>query len=625
MKKIGRHTQFSLFFLAIILVAAPFILIPQKTYAQVQALTADPDPCAAPNGPAGITADAALLTSATANHVVSVPTSDLPSDALLISIRANACAINKATTAVKNKTVGPTIFGIPVPFLSWDAIAKIAMKVIINQLTNSTVNWINNGFNGSPAFITDPGNYFANIANGFAGDFLGVVAGGNLCAPFKPQIVLSLKNYMIGNYNPQCTLTGIGQNLQNFYTNFNEGGWTSWVSMTQNSANNPYGAYITARMQLDQGIAQQTGLAQLEANWNKGFLSTKSCSDGSVVTYNSNNQPVCADGTSDQIVTSTPGSIIEAQLVPILGQGVTDLGLARSFDDVVSALVGALTKKVFISTSGLFTSSGSGSGSYTGSDTGYVSGTGQNFGSSGTSAAASVTCSPDKNAALIGTPVTWTATAPQVDGLSFSYVWTGDEIPTGQTSDSIVQQYTSEGSMSAQVAVTSVQAASGGTPANRQTATIICSPSVLVSKYNPLAVTCSPSVTHAEINTPITWTATITGGSGQFTKIFWSGSQAVAPGTNNVFIFPSYNNIPNPTVAQFSWPWFASAATHGTTIQSFKNNGTGTMTESLQRIYVRDPSGKLGDVSADVTVEDADSELTPVDAKCGSVLIDEPQ
>jgi hypothetical protein len=617
MKKIDWRTQLAFFFLVIFLVTIPIISVPTTASANAIAnITDDPDPCLISASGADLGIKAADTAVETTNATVSVPVNNASEYFQLLNIQSSVCATRKATIAQRDKTIGITIFGIPTPGTSWDAILKALMKIVMNKLTDSTVKWINSGFNGNPLFITNPAGYFSNIANGFAGNFINQLAGSNLCSPFKASVVLALQQYSAtnataGTYNPQCTLTGIGHNLEDFYTNFSKGGgWDTWFSMTQNNSNNPYGSYLDAQDQLNLGIASNVNTKTLEANWAKGFLSTQQC----LGTTDSNGN--CIGPTQ----TITPGAVIETQLESVLGQGVSDLGLARSFDDVVSALVGALTKKVFTSADGLF-SANSGSGGYSSSGNGTYDTGPTNFGSSGGNPASSVSCSPDKTSALIGDTVTWTATAPQVDGISFSYDWSGDEVSAGNSNATLFQQYTTEGTKNAEVTVTSVQNAVGGTATSTQTSTVICSPSVDISEYSPLQVTCSASVTHIAINTNVIWTATISGGSGKFTEIHWDGSQQVVPGTNNVFMFPS--DLPDPTVPLYTWPWYATPATHGDTIQTFKNNGDGTMTDTLQRVYLHSNAGKLGDVSTDVTVEDIDPQLKPVDAQCGSVLIDE--
>ena len=89
----------------------------------------------------------------------------------------------------------------PVKETLLDGVAWFAAKLIVQKLTAETVNWINSGFQGNPAFVTDPGQFFLDVGmmsyresyqtNGFT---------NSLCSPFKIQVRLALvKNYSFRN------------------------------------------------------------------------------------------------------------------------------------------------------------------------------------------------------------------------------------------------------------------------------------------------------------------------------------------------------------------------------------------------------------------------------------------
>ena len=52
-----------------------------------------------------------------------------------------------------------------------DPIAWMVAKTMVQSMTNSTVAWINGGFNGSPAFIQDPEQFFMKLGDNIAGNF----------------------------------------------------------------------------------------------------------------------------------------------------------------------------------------------------------------------------------------------------------------------------------------------------------------------------------------------------------------------------------------------------------------------------------------------------------------------
>lgn len=155
--------------------------------------------------------------------------------------------------------------------------ARIAAQVAIERIVSSTVTWAQSGFQGNPAYVTDPKGYFGNIADGVAGEFILGSDLGFLCSPFQANIRISLTQQYYQPQPFQCTLTGITGNIDNFYNDFSSGGWDAWFSMTQTPTNNPYGAYLEAKIELDSRIASAVGLQREQLNWNQGFLSWADC------------------------------------------------------------------------------------------------------------------------------------------------------------------------------------------------------------------------------------------------------------------------------------------------------------------------------------------------------------
>ena len=57
--------------------------------------------------------------------------------------------------------------------LHWpDCMARTVAKVAIQQMTVSIVNWINSGFNGKPSFVQNYQQFFNNVADQAAGEFI---------------------------------------------------------------------------------------------------------------------------------------------------------------------------------------------------------------------------------------------------------------------------------------------------------------------------------------------------------------------------------------------------------------------------------------------------------------------
>ena len=289
-----------------------------------------------------------------------------------------------------------------------DPIAYGIAKMIIKQLTAQTVNWINSGFKGNPAFVTDPNSFFLDVGDKMAAQVLSNTSLSRLCTPFRAQVRLSIaKNYLTeSNRMGSCTLGQIENNFDNFTNNFSSGGWDAFFSVTQNSQNNPYGSYMNTKNQLNVDVAAVGQKYQKQLEQGNGFLSFEKCKPGSTRagrttaasgegtlvgtittecvrrspldsanpsaggqcleerTYqmdsNGNKIDITGKGSLDdgssgvaegdcsqadkEVV--TPGSVINNQLQKVVGSGVTQLELANSINQVVSALMTQMFQQV---------------------------------------------------------------------------------------------------------------------------------------------------------------------------------------------------------------------------------------------------------------------------------------
>lgn len=232
-----------------------------------------------------------------------------------------------------------------------DVAARAAVKVIIQRLTISTVNWINSGFRGNPTYVQDPGKFFLGIADTEASHFLSYTGLDALCSPFKAQVRLALvKNYLQDNRdNYTCSLSILKNNYENFTNDFRQGGWEAWFEMTENPQNNAIGSYIAAKNQLGANIGFKQSKYDVQLTQGRGFLSFEKCPAGEEL------DPSL--GTGDCKVekyTATPGSVIEEQLNTVLPTGLRQLELAKNFDEILGAAVTQLFSKAIGAGKGLF-------------------------------------------------------------------------------------------------------------------------------------------------------------------------------------------------------------------------------------------------------------------------------
>ncbi|MES2225506.1 MAG: hypothetical protein V4480_01720 [Patescibacteria group bacterium] len=241
---------------------------------------------------------------------------------------------------------------------SLDAIAWSVAKVAVQSITRSTVNWINSGFQGSPAFVSDLKANLQNLGDAVADDFFTHLntevqkqTGFNLTSPFQDQINQQLRAEYYrttGSWGLNYTLGQQSQDPKAFVQggDFSKGGFNAFFSATQNPANNPFGAYKLASNQLWAQIDQAAQQRKDEIGWGKGFLPWRG--DCPASTGNSKTDAISLKLTEKCPFNSikTPGSVIESQLEGALGSGIRQLELADSINEIVGALVGQLVNQV---------------------------------------------------------------------------------------------------------------------------------------------------------------------------------------------------------------------------------------------------------------------------------------
>ena len=252
-----------------------------------------------------------------------------------------------------------------------DSVAMFAARLAIQQVVNSTVNWAQSGFDGNPAYVVDPEQYFLDLGDGIAGQYIEGNSDLNfLCSPFQTQVRLALRHQYLNELQYQCTLTDVVQNLDAFYSDFSQGGWDAWFVMTQTAGGNPYGAYLEAQADLDSRIANAVGLKRQQLDWDNGFLSKKVC-DSPVTQANIDannalvdsgsllpqNNALAGKKTGDCIGTErtvTPGSIIKSQLDRVLPSGLESLITVNHVEQLIQAFATGLLNRYVFGSEGLF-------------------------------------------------------------------------------------------------------------------------------------------------------------------------------------------------------------------------------------------------------------------------------
>lgn len=175
-----------------------------------------------------------------------------------------------------------------------NGIAWLVAKTAVQSITRSIVNWINSGFHGSPAFVTDLKANLLNVGDIVAGAFVSQLAGialtdatgeyvpGDfLCSPFRLELAGMIQTQYLRSTSPNgyflnnvCSLNGIVNNLEQFSGgDFAQGGWGGWLAMTTDPRNNIYGSYFSAKAELSARIVNAQGESVKLLDWGRGFLS----------------------------------------------------------------------------------------------------------------------------------------------------------------------------------------------------------------------------------------------------------------------------------------------------------------------------------------------------------------
>lgn len=293
-------------------------------------------------------------------------------DLVIVSLDTSPTSINRTINSIRDDLKNYVL----------DHLATVLAKQILHQMTTSVINWINSGFQGSPAFITNPEGFFLDAADQVTGAFLS--QGGplaQLCSPFGVDIRIALALQQSSRISKRytCTLGRIINNFENLPGSisvngrsvdgfmggdFRQGGWPAFISMTTEPQNNIYGAYLQAQGDLQAQILGNKAKIDLDLNRGKGFLSWQNCKElGTIDPYDDaelaeaelltqGDAGVTTKANSDGTITyrscstDTPGSVISGVLEKQLNVPATELELADDINAVINALMSQLVTQM---------------------------------------------------------------------------------------------------------------------------------------------------------------------------------------------------------------------------------------------------------------------------------------
>jgi len=258
-----------------------------------------------------------------------------------------ATAASSAATSISANSLVVKEYGL-------DSIAYLAAQTAMHSIVQSTINWINGGFNGSPAFVTDLKTNLRQVADAQAQGFLTQVINENaIHSPFIDQLITGVgaSYYLYSSRDAikerlRYTLAETSPNPRAFQAgDFKQGGWNAWFSSFQNPANNPYGAQMLASQLLAGQIESQVTQRVTELGWGSGFQSWR----GDCISTASGPTDATSLSDADKCTAyevKTPGAMIIAASEKAGFVGIDQLVSADEMNEIVGALFGQLMNKM---------------------------------------------------------------------------------------------------------------------------------------------------------------------------------------------------------------------------------------------------------------------------------------
>ncbi len=198
---------------------------------------------------------------------------------------------------------------------------------LIRQILRDMTAWVEGGFEGFPAFLTNPREFFEGVARSSLDRFISDNLAF-LCEPFRFNIEISLTE-TLRRTRPEryaCTLDDVFANYEGFVQgNFMEGGWRGWIHTSRKRANNPAHVLVDTTLHLPGVISVNTDTSWDILTWGRGLFSTQD-EEGNVI---------------------TPGAIIEDQLNNHLDTGRERLVVAKEVNELLDALLTFFITELF--------------------------------------------------------------------------------------------------------------------------------------------------------------------------------------------------------------------------------------------------------------------------------------
>ena len=233
--------------------------------------------------------------------------------------------------------------------IAWDRLRNM----LLNMLVNDIVKWIQGG--GKPRFVTDWKGFLETAADKAAGNFISQNLGaGFLCGPFAVKLQIALAKPPTFDESATCTLSDITNNIDDFFSDFSNGGWKGWITVAE-PQNNIFGADLLALDERYDLIAKAQEASKNEAGSAAGFLGDKVCvamfnattkDSQTMESYNGYKESDIPEGYQcTKWSTRTPGRVVGDSLQQAVGKDMQMLISAEEFSEYAGAIIDAVINR----------------------------------------------------------------------------------------------------------------------------------------------------------------------------------------------------------------------------------------------------------------------------------------
>ncbi len=248
----------------------------------------------------------------------------------------------------------------------FNGIAINIAREFLHQNTTSIINWVNSGYagsryEGSPNFVQNQDSFFKNLAKEKINAF-GLGIQDPIKYPYGKDFIAGVASdqtktfeqtnkYSLDDITSQMNPDWVSHSPNPFLSDFNKGGWSAWLGMTQIPANNPVGFRIAAADDLSKKLTgtdvpvDEKVKGQIDQG--NGFLGDERCADPVGVTRAQNNDALNGNGGTlcKQWESVTPGKLISEQLINATNSSTRQVEMSNDINAVLGSVVNAILGK----------------------------------------------------------------------------------------------------------------------------------------------------------------------------------------------------------------------------------------------------------------------------------------